>query len=108
MDLSPVGQRSESSASSDDSDYDTDMTELSLQDIDDGDDDEDDDIEATGKNCPPTRPPEYYLANEEVLDSSEVVRKEYSDTTQSAIDTIEQQWVQYVLTECLSMSALAN
>jgi hypothetical protein len=110
MNPSPVGQRSESSASSDDSDYDTDMTELSLQDIDDDDDDEDDDddIEATGEKCPPTRPPEYYLANEEVLDSSEVVRKEYSSATQSAIDAIEQQWVQYVPTECLSMNVSAN
>jgi hypothetical protein len=108
MDRSPLGQRSESSASSDDSDYDTDMTALSLQDIDDDDDDDDDDIEATGEKCPPTRPPEYYLANEEVLDSSEVVRKEYSDATQSAIDTIEQQWVQYVPSLCLSMTVLAN
>jgi hypothetical protein len=91
MDRSPLGQRSESSASSDDSDYDTDMTELSLQDIDDDDDDDNDDIKATGEKCPLTHPPEYYLANEEVLNSSEVVRKEYSDATQSAIDTIEQQ-----------------
>jgi hypothetical protein len=97
MNPSPVEQRSESSASSDDPDYDTDMTELSLQDI---NDDNDDDIEATGEKCCPTRPPEYYLANEEAIDSSGVVQKEYSEATRLALDTIEQQWVQYVSTRC--------
>jgi hypothetical protein len=98
MNSSPVEQRSESSASSDDPDYDTDMTELSLQDI----DDDDDDIEALGKKCSPIRPPEYYLVNEDVLDSSGVVQKEYSKSMASALNTIEQQWVQYVSTRFLN------
>jgi hypothetical protein len=83
------------------------MTDLSLHTIGDltlqGTDDEedDDDPEAIDEKCLPTRPPEYYLANEEVLNSSGTLQTEYSEATTSMLDTIEQQWVQYVSTKCL-------
>jgi hypothetical protein len=107
---SPFTQRSESSGSSDDSDYDTDKTDLSLQDMpellphDIEDNNDHDDITVTGERCRLTRPPEYYLANEEALDSSGVVQTEYSKATELALNAMEQQWVEYVLTECLKLT----
>ena len=47
-------------------------------------------------------PPEYYIGQQNELDSSENMEEDYATTTNRLLDRCEQQWVQYVFTVGLS------